>query len=69
MEEMLDLKEVLALVKLKRSTVYLAIQAGEFPPPIKLGKRRAVWLKKDLECWLARKLAERKKGSRYWGTE
>ena len=40
----LRLPEVLTVCGLSRSSVYLKIQQGAFPPPIKLGARSVGWI-------------------------
>ena len=34
-----------------RATIYAWIARGEFPPPVKLGRRLAAWRSEDLESW------------------
>jgi predicted DNA-binding transcriptional regulator AlpA len=36
-----------------------AVRRGEFPRPIKRGKRAIAWLESDLQTWLAARVAER----------
>lgn len=45
--------EVEGLVKLSRSTIYLMIQRGEFPAPVKLGRRAVAWRASDIETWMS----------------
>lgn len=40
-------------------TMYSQISEGAFPRPIQLSKRRVAWLKRDLDEWLAGKIAAR----------
>jgi len=51
--------EVEQLVHLNRSTINALIRAGEFPRPLKLGRRRVVWLEQDIASWIAEKAQER----------
>lgn len=37
---------------ISRSTVYLWLRKGQFPPPIKLGQRAIGWRASDIEAWL-----------------
>ncbi len=37
---------------LSRSTIYAMIASGDFPKPIKLGKRAVGWSEADLALWL-----------------
>ncbi len=45
------LPEVLAQTGYKRSSLYKAILAGEFPPPRRLGQRAVAWHSSDIEAW------------------
>jgi prophage regulatory protein len=49
----LRLKQVVARTGLSRSTIYVRMQAGEFPAPIALGVRAVGWLESDIEAWIA----------------
>lgn len=42
-----------------RRTIYRWEAAGDFPRSRKLGPRHTVWLRTEVEAWLATKLAER----------
>ncbi len=48
----LRLKEVIFRVGFGRSTIYLRIRGGNFPAPIKLGKRSVGWLESVIDDWL-----------------
>lgn len=53
-------KQVENRTGLSRSTIYLRIQQGTFPKPIKLGGARAVgWLENEISTWLAKQIATR----------
>ncbi len=39
-----------------RSSIYLAIQRGEFPAPISLGARAVGWLESDIEEWISARI-------------
>ena len=55
-------KQVEKRTGLSRSTIYLRIQEGTFPRPIKLGGARAVgWLENEINAWLAEHMAIRDK--------
>jgi prophage regulatory protein len=49
--------QVLELVPVGKSTLYLMMAAGEFPKPKKLGGRAAAWSKAEVEAWIAEKLS------------
>ena len=40
------------------STLYAKIAAGEFPKPVKLGKRAVGWLSTDVDNWKRKKLEQ-----------
>ena len=46
-------KQVEARTGLSRSTIYLRIQNGTFPKPIKLGARAVGWVESEIDTWLA----------------
>lgn len=48
----LRLPTVMARVGLSRSTVYLRISQGTFPPPISLGNRAVGWIEGEINDWL-----------------
>jgi prophage regulatory protein len=52
-DRILRIRAVLARTGLSRSTLYRKIQAGSFPPQIKIAERCAGWRESDLERWLA----------------
>lgn len=47
----LRLPEVLDRYGCSRATVYAWIARGEFPAPVKLGRRLAAWRSDDLATW------------------
>ena len=51
-------RQVEELVQLSRSTIYAAVKAGTFPPPVRIGVRAVAWRVSEIEQWLeARPLA------------
>lgn len=51
-------RQVEQLVQLSRSTIYAAVKAGTFPPPVRIGARAVAWRVSEVEQWLeARPLA------------
>ena len=54
-DRILRRKEVEALIGLSRSTIYSSMSRGEFPRPLKLGRRAVGWQKSDLDAWLTRR--------------
>lgn len=49
-------KTVCQTTGLPPSTLYAKIAAGEFPKPVKLGKRAVGWLSTDIEDWKRKQL-------------
>ncbi len=48
----LRLPQVIQLVGLSRSSIYLLIQRGLFPKPVQLSLRAVAWRQADIEAWL-----------------
>ena len=46
-------KEVEARIGLACSTIYAMMAYGEFPRPIKIGRRAVGWLSSDIDNWLS----------------
>ncbi|SMG28268.1 helix-turn-helix transcriptional regulator [Paraburkholderia susongensis] len=53
----LRIDQVLAVVPLKKSTVYKAMKAGTFPRPIRLGLKAVGWLEADIQDWINGRIA------------
>lgn len=49
---LMRLPEVRETTGLPTSSIYDAITAGEFPPPVKIGARAVAWSKAQIEAWL-----------------
>ncbi|MFT3792005.1 MAG: AlpA family phage regulatory protein [Rudaea sp.] len=45
--------ELLALIPLSASTLWAHIRAGEFPPPVKIGKRAVAWRATAIRDYIA----------------
>lgn len=50
--ELASAKNVRGLVPLSKSAIYEKAARGEFPHPFKLGPRKSVWDRRDIEAWL-----------------
>jgi prophage regulatory protein len=57
----LRLPAVKARVGLSRSTLYLKISRGEFPPPIDLGERAVGWLEFEVDEWISQQIQNSRK--------
>ncbi len=55
--------EVQRRTGLSRSTIYLRISRGEFPPPISLGVRAVGWPSDRIDAWIADRIAQSRKGA------
>jgi len=52
----LRLPDVRAKTGLGRSTIYLRIEQGTFPRPIKLGERAVGWIQAEIDTWVAQRI-------------
>jgi len=43
----------------KRSSIYLMIAHGEFPKPIKIGKRSSAWVEHEVDEWIQQRIQNR----------
>ncbi len=57
MSEILRIKQVTALTKMSRSTIYDQIKAGTFPRPMKLGAQAVGWTADQINQWIEERLA------------
>ena len=55
-------KDVETRTGLSRSTIYLRIQEGDFPKPIRLGERSVGWLEHEIEDWFLSRIKDRDDG-------
>jgi prophage regulatory protein len=59
------LPAVLNRTGLSRSSIYLKVNKGTFPKPIKLGERAIGWIASDIDQWIERQiLKSRHQGGR-----
>jgi prophage regulatory protein len=52
--------EVCARTRLHRVTIYHLRRRGDFPLPLKLGRRKLGWLEHEVDAWIAARAAERR---------
>ena len=57
----LRLPEVKTRIGLSRSSIYLRVSQGAFPPPVSLGGRAVGWIESEVDEWLANRIAESRK--------
>ena len=44
---------------LRRSEIYRRVSLGTFPAPVKLGERASAWDSREIDKWIADRIAER----------
>jgi prophage regulatory protein len=52
--KLLDKWKVEEMTSLDITTIYRKIKAGDFPKPVRVGRRRVAWRESDLAKWQAR---------------
>ncbi len=52
MPKLLKIKEVIKLTRLSKTTIYQMAKDGQFPKPMKLGKRSSGWFEHEIEQWM-----------------
>jgi prophage regulatory protein len=57
--KLINRRAVLALLPISIATLDRYIRAGEFPAPIKFGRRGVRWFDHEVRAWLAARVAER----------
>lgn len=62
-KSILRLPAVTARVGLSRSSVYLLVKQGRFPPPIKLSERASGWIEDEISAWQAERIAQSRKAA------
>jgi prophage regulatory protein len=45
-------KDIEKRLKISRSSIYAMMSQGEFPKPVRLGRRAVGWKSTDIEKWL-----------------
>ncbi len=53
MDRNLRRQAVEAATGLSRSSIYAMMDAGDFPRPVRIGKRAVAWPQSAIEAWLA----------------
>lgn len=60
----LRLPTVKARTGLSRSTIYLRVAQGSFPPPISLGGRAVGWVEAEVNQWVDQRIETSRKTGR-----
>jgi prophage regulatory protein len=58
-KHLLSKRAVLKQIPISSATMWRNIAAGEFPKPIRIGKRRVAWVQTEIDDWLAERMEER----------
>ena len=53
-DKFLRLPQVLKLIPIGRSTLWLWVSEGKFPQPVKLSERVTVWRQSDIDRFLSK---------------
>lgn len=56
---LLSKRAVLKQIPISGATMWRGIATGDFPKPIRIGKRRVAWLQTEIDDWLTERLVER----------
>ena len=62
-DTILRLPAVKTRTGLSRSTIYLRVSQGTFPSPLSLGGRAVGWVEKEVQSWLAERIAASRKAA------
>ncbi|MCG6299908.1 AlpA family phage regulatory protein [Vibrio vulnificus] len=57
--QLINLKEVIYLTGLQRSSIYKFMDEGHFPKSISIGGRSVMWSQRDIYLWIINKVAKR----------
>ena len=57
-DSLLRRHQVEAQIGLSRSSIYAAMLRGEFPRPVKIGRRAVAWPKSIIDEWIRTRKAE-----------
>ncbi|EOK5705060.1 AlpA family transcriptional regulator [Vibrio cholerae] len=57
--QLLNLKEVIYLTGLKRSSIYKFMDEGHFPKSVSIGGRSVMWKDCDIDEWICEKIRRR----------
>jgi prophage regulatory protein len=52
MQNLLQKCDVLERLSISQTTLYAMMRTGEFPKPVKIGRRRVFWLQRDIDQYL-----------------
>ena len=52
-DRILKISEIVSKCRKSRTSIYDCVNAGDFPRPLKIGKRSSGWLESEINTWLA----------------
>ena len=52
-ERLLRISQVLSICPVSKAHLYLMIQEGDFPRPVRVGKRAVAWRESEITQWIA----------------
>jgi prophage regulatory protein len=58
-DQLLNVREVAALTRLSKPTIYKFIAERRFPRQVHLGSHRVVWLRSEVLAWIAHRAGQR----------
>lgn len=58
-QRLLTAKEVSSITTLSRSAVDRMVNAGQFPIPVRIGKRRYAWVESEVRQWVTDQIENR----------
>ena len=59
MTTLLRLPDVMARTGLSRSSLYMMLEQGKFPKPVKIGERINAWPDHEIATWIDERIAAR----------
>jgi len=58
-KHLLSKRAVLKQIPISSATMWRTIAAGDFPKPVRIGKRRVAWVESEIADWLIARMDER----------
>lgn len=59
LQKLIDLPEVESKIGFKKSYIFKAVKKGEFPEPVRLGRRKTLWVEREVDAWINDRIQER----------
>ena len=58
-DKFMRINEVMSLIGLSRSQIYVLVSRGEFPKQVKVSEKASAWLASEVETWMNERVASR----------